>query len=81
VQEFLVIGVTSGVRRSLEIAVGSSATPEAGHPVAPSSRDVVIDLGINALGVLVLVIALWLVRQVASAPAQRHPPDASDALL
>jgi len=62
-QEFLVIGITSGVRRSLEIGVGSSPVTEKKSVTPASSRDVVIDLGINAAGVLVLVVALWLVRQ------------------
>lgn len=93
-QEFLVIGITSGVRRSLEIAVGTNAEtvvhkvciPASRLPLhatsvcqkvtisvpAPSSRDVVIDLTINASGVLILVGALWLVRQQAGvAPEER----------
>ncbi len=62
-QEFLIIGITSGVRRSLEIGVGSGTVTEKKSAAPTSSRDVVIDLGINAAGVLVLVVALWLVRQ------------------
>lgn len=52
-QEFLVIGVTSGVRSGLEIAAGA-------HGADP--RQVVYELAINSLGVLLLVVALWLVR-------------------
>jgi hypothetical protein len=53
-QEFLIIGVTAGVRHGLELAVES---PEGG------SRDIVINLAINAVAVLGLVFALWLVRE------------------
>lgn len=52
-QEFLVIGVTATVRHSLEIAAGREGTP----------RDLVVNLTINAAGALILVAALWLVRQ------------------
>ncbi|HTE85418.1 MAG TPA: hypothetical protein VK821_11865, partial [Dehalococcoidia bacterium] len=52
-EEFLVIGVTAGVRHGLELAAGSRQ----GNP-----RDVVISLAINSVGVLVLVLALWLIR-------------------
>ena len=53
-QEFLVIGVTVGVRSGLEIAAGASE-----H----NARDVAIDLAVNALGVLILVAALCLLRR------------------
>jgi len=53
-QEFLVIGVTSGVRSGLEIAAGARGA---------DPRETVIALAINSLGVLLLVFALWLVRQ------------------
>ncbi len=53
-QEFLVIGVTAGVRHGLELAV---ETPQGG------ARDVVISLAINAVAVLGLVLSLWLVRE------------------
>lgn len=52
-QEFLVIGITSAVRHSLEIAAAGGS----------DARGLVIDLAINAGGVLILVVALWLVRQ------------------
>jgi phosphate starvation-inducible membrane PsiE len=51
-QAFLVVGITAGVRLGLEVAA------ERGDPAA-----VVRNLAINALGVLVLVGALWLVRE------------------
>ncbi|MBV9582162.1 MAG: hypothetical protein JO057_26565 [Chloroflexi bacterium] len=50
-QEFLVIGITATIRHSLEVAA------ERGDP-----RDVVVNLTINAVGALLLVTALWLVR-------------------
>jgi hypothetical protein len=90
-QEFLVIGITSAVRHSLEIAAGGSGprtenrlvcttvgrvlghTQQSCRVLAvsvpgPTSRDVVIDLAINAVGVLILVAALWLVRQQTGIP-------------
>ncbi len=51
-QEFLVIGVTAAVRHSLELAAGKG-----------NSRELVLDLTINAVGAVVLVGGLWLVRQ------------------
>jgi predicted PurR-regulated permease PerM len=53
-QEFLVIGVTVGVRSGLEVAAGAGE-----H----NARDVAINLAINALGVLILVAALVLLRR------------------
>jgi phosphate starvation-inducible membrane PsiE len=53
-QEFLVIGATSGVRSGLEVAAGARGA---------DPRQTVIALAIDSLGVLLLVIALWLVRQ------------------
>lgn len=52
VQEFIVVGITAGVRTGLEIAA------ERGN-----SETLVVTLAINAGGVLLLVVALWLVRQ------------------
>jgi len=65
VQEFLVIGITSAVRHGLTVtASGNRATAGGALQGAGSSaRDVGINLTINAGGVLVLVAALWLVRQ------------------
>lgn len=54
VQEFLVIGITSAIRHGLEIAIGSKGI---------NARDIVIDLGLNALGVFILISSLWLIRQ------------------
>ena len=65
-QEFLVIGITAGVRYSLEVAAsGGGSNP----------RDVVIDLTINAGAVLILVAALWLVRQQLLAERQDRQDD------
>jgi len=80
-QEFLVIGITSAVRHSLEIAIGGRAMQTANVNIciplangqkqchnasitvpAATSHEIVVDLLINAGGVLVLVAALWLVR-------------------
>jgi uncharacterized membrane protein (DUF373 family) len=52
-QEFLVIGVTVGVRSGLAVAAGASE-----H----GTRDVAINLGLNATAVLILVVALCVVR-------------------
>jgi len=52
-QEFLVIGITAAVRHGLALAAGQGSSP----------REVVINLTINAAGVLLLVAALWVVRQ------------------
>jgi hypothetical protein len=97
-QEFLVIGITSAVRHSLEITAGTTAGQTEEHTVCNTigqavghsrrvcrtvavavpggtSRDVVIDLAINAVGVLILVGALWLVRQQSGIPAdEQYPP-------
>ncbi len=51
-QEFLVIGVTVGVRHSLEVSAGKGDTTR-----------LTLDLAVNAAAVLILVVALWLVRQ------------------
>lgn len=53
-QEFLVIGITAGVRSGLEVAAGARE-----H----NPRDVALNLALNAASVLILVGALWLVRQ------------------
>jgi phosphate starvation-inducible membrane PsiE len=53
-QEFLVIGVMSAIRSALEVVAGSRSR-------AP--RDVAIDLVITCAAVLVLVAAIWLLRQ------------------
>ncbi|MGH7709445.1 MAG: hypothetical protein ACREM8_02295 [Vulcanimicrobiaceae bacterium] len=64
-QEFLIIGVFSAVRYGLEIVAGARGVPHggAGAIAHPNPRDVVTALAINAVGVFVLVAALWLVRQ------------------
>ena len=55
VQEFLLIGITSAVRTGLEAAAAGRAD---GSP-----REVAIQLAITAFSALLLVVALWLVRQ------------------
>ncbi|HEY8743759.1 MAG TPA: phosphate-starvation-inducible PsiE family protein [Chloroflexota bacterium] len=51
-QEFLAIGITAAVRHGLGLAASSA-----------DQHGLVIDLAINSSGVLLLVLALWLVRQ------------------
>ncbi len=75
VQEFLVIGITSAVRHGLTVAANvnggtgararTSGLAGTARDVgsAGSARDVGVNLAINAAGVLILVGALWLVRQ------------------
>jgi phosphate starvation-inducible membrane PsiE len=53
VQEFLVVGITSAVRSGLEV----SASHGAGEQSVP------VGLVIDAGAVLILVVALWLIRQ------------------
>lgn len=72
--DFIVIGITSAIRHGLSLVATSSSSgetvkrvihgktyqlsvPGSGHP-----REIVIDLGINAVGVLILVAGLWVVR-------------------
>jgi len=63
VQEFLVIGITSVMRYSLEITASNGRSGHGAQAAAQSAHDVVINLTINAGGVLLLVAALWLVRR------------------
>jgi len=65
-QEFLTIGVTATVRHGLALTAGTS-----------NARELAIDLAINALGVVILVSALWLVRQ--QLPTHRGRPGAEPA--
>jgi hypothetical protein len=53
VQEFLVVGITAGVRSGLELSAERGG----------DSRTIAGSLALDALGVLMLVGALWLVRQ------------------
>jgi hypothetical protein len=65
-QEFLVIGITAAVRHGLELAAsGRGSNP----------REVVVNLAINALGVLVLIAGLWLVRQQLRADRRERRED------
>jgi len=61
-QEFLVIGITAAVRHSLELASTGRNTPGNKAGSAAAQRDLVINLAINAVGALILVIGLYLVR-------------------
>jgi len=78
VQEFLVIGITSAVRHGLTVAANINGRPGAGAPTSGlaasggSVRDVGVNLAVNAAGVLILVAALWLVRQHADATTDAH---------
>lgn len=83
-QEFLVIGIFSAIRYSLEI-VASSQQVKVENPAAalpPSSREIVIDLVINAGSVLLLVVALWFVktyvRSAVTNPADRQRSQGKD---
>ncbi len=73
VQEFLVIGITSAVRHGLTVAANVNGGTGAGARTSGlaasggSARDVGVNLAVNAAGVLILVAALWLVRQHAGA--------------
>lgn len=71
--EFIIIGITSAIRHGLGLVASGSGTETVtrviqGHryrvslPGSGSPRDIVINLAINAGGVLILVAALWLVR-------------------
>lgn len=53
VQEFLVVGITSAVRSGLEVAASRGG----------GAHSIAVSLAINACAVLILVAALWLVRQ------------------
>jgi hypothetical protein len=65
-QEFLIIGVTAGVRHGLALAVESQQG---------GARDAVINLAINSVAVLGLVLALWLVRAHALGAGSGPEPD------
>ncbi len=63
VQQFLVIGITAEVRSGLEIAV-NERQHETGR--------VVVNLALNAVGVLILVVSFVLVRRRLEAERQHH---------
>jgi hypothetical protein len=68
VQEFLVVGITAGIRSGLEISAERGG----------DSRGIASSLAIDALGVLMLVGALWLVRQgLRAGPPSTHSPHRS----
>ena len=77
-QEFLVIAIFSAVRYGLEIVAGSqrakveNLAASADGPL--SSRDIVIDLSINSGGVLILVLALWFVKNHVSSSGTLMKP-------
>lgn len=73
-QEFLVIGIFSAIRYSLEI-VASSQHAKVENPAAalpPSARETVIDLLINAGSVLILVVALWFIKSHVRSPVTKR---------
>ena len=63
VQEFLVIGITSAVRTGLETVAARSGD---------TTRETGIELAITAFASLLLVVALWLVRQRLHAEHAGH---------
>lgn len=85
VQEFLVIGITSAVRHGLTVAanvnggtgVGAGAGTRASGLATSgaAARDVGVNLAVNAAGVLILVAALWLVRQHIGGAADAREGD------
>ncbi len=80
VQEFLVIGITSAVRHGLTVAAnvnGGTAGARASGLATSSAaaRDVGVNLAVNAAGVLILVAALWLVRQHIGGAADAREGD------
>lgn len=73
-REFLVIGVMSAVRYGLEIIAGIRIPGTAVDAIARAEpRETVISIAINALGILLLVAALALVRRFAD-PVSRSGP-------
>ena len=76
--DFIVIGITAGIRHGLGLVATSGGSAEtvtriikgkAYHVSVPGAVDplkIVESLAINALGVLLLVGALWVVRQTYS---------------
>ena len=68
VQEFLVIGVTSAIRTGLETAAGRGTK---------DPRAVAIDLAITSFAALLLVLALWLIRQRLA--VERQQQNATDS--
>ena len=89
VQEFLVIGITSAVRHGLTVAANVNGGTGAGTGVGAgagtrasglatsgaAARDVGVNLAVNAAGVLILVAALWLVRQHIGGAADAREGD------
>lgn len=80
--DFIVIGITSGIRHGLGLVATSTGSEKVtrvikGHAYTlsipgGSSRDVVINLLINSGSVLLLVAALWLVRHSFSSYQDRE---------
>lgn len=74
VPEFIVIGITSAIRHGLSLVATSTGSGETvtriihgkayrlSVPGASNPRDIVVNLAINSGGVLILVLALWVVR-------------------
>ena len=57
VQEFIIVGITAAVRHGLTVAAAGASAVTLGIGVR---------LAVNSLSVLILVAALWLVRQQAA---------------
>lgn len=80
--DFIVIGITSGIRHGLSLVATSTGTERVtrvikGHTYTlsvpgGSSRDLVVNLLINSGSVLLLVAALWLVRHSFSSYQDRE---------
>lgn len=86
--EFIIIGITSAIRHGLGLVASSAGTAETvtrvikGHaykltvPGSSNPREIVISLTINSGSVLILVLALWLVRQhPIGGHAEHEEPD------
>ncbi len=70
-QDFLIIGTFSAVRYSLEIVAGARVGGPAWrvHEAHVDPRTVVTALAINAIAIILLTAALWLVRQQRAEPS------------
>lgn len=80
--DFIVIGITSAIRHGLSLVATSSGAGETvtrvihgkvykvSVPGGANPRDIVVNLAINSGGVLLLVLALWIVRHSFPAGAE-----------
>ncbi|GAC1465537.1 MAG: hypothetical protein PVSMB7_09950 [Chloroflexota bacterium] len=81
--DFIIIGITSGIRHGLGLVATSSGGGETvtrivhgqkfsiSVPGSGNPRDTVINVAINSGGVLLLVLALWLVRHRVETAAEQ----------